>query len=286
MWADEGRLVSAGRAGSELPRRFYQFGLIDPVDQPFATFRFYYRSWEQLRELGLLEDGYCTDGEDEMSVIEPGEGSANGESSGDGTEAGKVDHNEVEDVFQAGGDGISVHDGSAEGYRQQTEDLSKRASTPAQSTANSDRSSLCRDSIASGTYIPRGAPASRISTGSPSCLRRRGPMNTYRLSIPPSIKLDAPEPASRAPPLPQKNDFSSSTAYRPHPAYPEEWTARTPSPVRSVRDRTTTPPLQRRKGLGIVGAGLMGVISSWKRSVGSARGRRKSGVEGARSVSY
>ncbi|KAF2433244.1 hypothetical protein EJ08DRAFT_677104 [Tothia fuscella] len=35
------------------PRAYYKFGLIDPQDAPYATFRFYYRTWEEIDELNL-----------------------------------------------------------------------------------------------------------------------------------------------------------------------------------------------------------------------------------------
>ena len=38
-------LVNAGTLPREHPRRFYNYALLDPIDQPFATFRYYYRSW-------------------------------------------------------------------------------------------------------------------------------------------------------------------------------------------------------------------------------------------------
>ncbi|GKT48853.1 uncharacterized protein ColSpa_09034 [Colletotrichum spaethianum] len=40
----------------ELPQEltFYDWVLIDPVDSPFATFRFFYRSWENLKALNLV----------------------------------------------------------------------------------------------------------------------------------------------------------------------------------------------------------------------------------------
>lgn len=72
MGTDLLSLVNAGRAGPEQPKRFYKFALVDPVDRPFATFRYYYRTWEQLRHLGLLEAERCVESEgDDMSVIEP-----------------------------------------------------------------------------------------------------------------------------------------------------------------------------------------------------------------------
>lgn len=81
-------LVNAGRAGPEQPKRFYKFALIDPVHQPFATFCYHYRTWGQLRELGLLDDYYAESEVNDMSIIEPGTGSASGHSSADGAEPG------------------------------------------------------------------------------------------------------------------------------------------------------------------------------------------------------
>ncbi|KAJ9637168.1 hypothetical protein H2199_007454 [Coniosporium tulheliwenetii] len=45
-------LVKGGQARHQ-PRRFYKFALLDPVDEPYATFRYLYRSWDQLRALGI-----------------------------------------------------------------------------------------------------------------------------------------------------------------------------------------------------------------------------------------
>ncbi len=53
--ANKGSLVNAGRAGGDHPKRFYKFALIDPIDQPFVAFRYYYRTWEQIRYLGLVD---------------------------------------------------------------------------------------------------------------------------------------------------------------------------------------------------------------------------------------
>ncbi|KAJ4361806.1 hypothetical protein N0V83_010747 [Neocucurbitaria cava] len=67
-------LVNAGRAEAKHPKRFYQFSLIDPIDQPFATFRYYYRTWDQLRDLGLLDEEWNRAGEEnDLSIIEPNE---------------------------------------------------------------------------------------------------------------------------------------------------------------------------------------------------------------------
>ncbi|CAF9916262.1 hypothetical protein IMSHALPRED_003023 [Imshaugia aleurites] len=36
------------------PQRYYKYALLDPLDTPFATFRYYYRSWDQLEALGII----------------------------------------------------------------------------------------------------------------------------------------------------------------------------------------------------------------------------------------
>ncbi|KAF9690950.1 hypothetical protein EKO04_011239 [Ascochyta lentis] len=268
------RLVNAGRAGSEQPKRFYKLALIDPIDQPFAKFRYCCHSWEQLRDLGLLEGEEWAGSEDGLEVIEPGEESIGADDVLDG-HADRLHDDE---------DCTSIHDWDVEAHERKNKSVGKHGDEASYQTASS---SPRRNSVASGTYIPRGAPIPQ-SNGS-SQPRRCGPSDSYRLSIPPSVKLIAPEPTSRPLLLPQKKEFSSSTAYRPHPAYPlEEWTIQAPRPVRSTRGGTAMPPLDRRKGLGITGAGLMGVFaSSWKRSASSAQAARKTEVhEGARTVSY
>ncbi|KAL6713333.1 hypothetical protein ACLMJK_008798 [Lecanora helva] len=54
-------LAKAGPLPTDNPRRYYNFSLLDPLDKPFATFRYYYRSWdtmltmaEQLEALGVI----------------------------------------------------------------------------------------------------------------------------------------------------------------------------------------------------------------------------------------
>lgn len=282
--ADCGSLINAGRAGPEQPKRFYKFALIDPVDQPFATFRYHYRTWDQLRELGLLDDYYAESEMNDMSIIEPENGSANDTNN---TEPGVHAIDEQGDVGKVDGEGIQVHNWASEVATQRIRGVETCSSASLRSSNQSESKASRRDSTSSGTYVPSGTP-SEVSTGSPQSLCRRGRLDSYRLSMPPSIKFDAPEAVSRPLPLPQKHDFDSLTAYRPHPAYPvEEWTVRTPSPVRSFRDGITTPPLESRTGLGLSGAGLMGgLLSAWKRSVSNTQPIKKTGVDvGIRSAS-
>ncbi|KAL9123668.1 MAG: hypothetical protein Q9217_006922 [Psora testacea] len=47
-------LVNAGILPRKHPQRFYRYALLDPLDRPFATFRYYYRSWDQLEALGVI----------------------------------------------------------------------------------------------------------------------------------------------------------------------------------------------------------------------------------------
>jgi hypothetical protein len=125
-------------------------------------------------------------------------------------------------------------------------------------------------------YVPRGAPCAKtdlpvghVDEHAQQCGRlTRTPTQFYRLSIPPSIRLEPPEPAVRPlPTLPVKNNFEAPTSYCPHPAYPvDDWAVRTPSPVKSIRDSITTPPPGRRKEQSRSTSALINVFTSaWRR---------------------
>lgn len=47
-------MVNSGILNKNHPQRFYRYDLLDPLDQPFSTFRYYYRTWEQLETLGVI----------------------------------------------------------------------------------------------------------------------------------------------------------------------------------------------------------------------------------------
>ncbi|KAF4539734.1 uncharacterized protein LTHEOB_9852 [Lasiodiplodia theobromae] len=47
-------LVNAGRLKKENPKRYYEFALLDSLKEPFAKFRYYYRSVDQLETLGVI----------------------------------------------------------------------------------------------------------------------------------------------------------------------------------------------------------------------------------------
>ncbi|KAK8246418.1 hypothetical protein HDK90DRAFT_9915 [Phyllosticta capitalensis] len=50
------RLFNAGMLQREDPKRFYEYALRDRVTEPFAVFKYYYRTWGQLKALGVLPD--------------------------------------------------------------------------------------------------------------------------------------------------------------------------------------------------------------------------------------
>jgi hypothetical protein len=187
---------------------------------------------------------------------------------------------ESENVFQDCRENFNGRAVSAADIRGQT----KRASSSTRPTSarsqdhSTQRASLRRvsDTEQPQAYIPHGAPSLKMNTSAEHVNEQaqegdgfvRAPNQFYRLSIPPSIKLEPPEPASRPlPKLPIKNDFEISTSYRPHPAYSvDNWTVRTPSPVKSVRDGISTPPPGRRREQGRSSSGFMSVITSaWRR---------------------
>jgi hypothetical protein len=206
------RLVPAGRAGPEQPKRFYEFALIDPVDRPFAEFRFHYRSWEQLDEVGVLYKGEVGQvGEkNALPVIEP-----DGSDVGGDEEVNEEDRRYTSATTHHGSTGIDTHDGPLDGHAL---GASPRNKTP-------DSHSIDKRTLSSAR-------------------------NSYRLSFPPKIMLSPSKADTRGlPSIPRKNSSPSLTAYHPHPAYPvDEWTLRTPSPVQSARSGLRTPPLIRGKG--------------------------------------
>lgn len=53
-------LKLAGYATKSQARKYYEFDLIDPKDEPYTTFRFYYRSMEELKRIGISIGGDAT----------------------------------------------------------------------------------------------------------------------------------------------------------------------------------------------------------------------------------
>jgi hypothetical protein len=117
------------------------------------------------------------------------------------------------------------------------------------------------------TYVPSGVRKSDWGSHLDATeeAKRKQKKSNHRLSVPPPCKLDPPKTSAR--PLsmvPRKSD-APDTSYTPHPVYPvDKWIVRTPSPVKSIREVVSTPPLGGRRAMSP--AALMSVIaSSWKR---------------------
>lgn len=236
-------LMSAGRVGSEHPKRFYKFALIDPVDKPFATFRYHYRTWAQLRQLGLSEIEVVEDGESNaLSIIEPDYASVSVYSRDDGFDS----------VSQQGPEDMSFD---------------------SQDAVFGSPSSAVRMDISTGSPVRRTTGLRRRqqdSSPTPSRLSVTRTSSAYRLSFPPSYRLDPPERSSRPmPAIPYKHSLAPNddTSYQPHPAYPiNDWERRTPSPVQSMRETISTPTMERKIKRGFTPTGWLNAIgNAWKR---------------------
>jgi hypothetical protein len=243
-------LANAGRAGGDHPKRFYKFALIDPTDQPFATFRYYYRTWEQLRYLGLI-DG---DSDVDLSVIEPYEPNT------------LMLNEKEEDEFSLAEALEDVEDGADRITRFHPQTYVPTGAPHADACSTEDRPDSQR------SYLPSG-----ITT----------PPQLYRLSVPPALKLEPTQHSSRLlPTIPQKTaSFSEMTTYRPHPVYPvEDWVSSTPRPVQSIRDMTSMPPLLEKKKVYAPSSLVTMVTNAWKKR-GTSSGELFSGGTESRSSS-
>ncbi|KAF2757859.1 hypothetical protein EJ05DRAFT_485944 [Pseudovirgaria hyperparasitica] len=58
-------ILSVGQVKKEQPKRFYKYALVDPVDMPYATFRYYYKTLDELKRLEILR---VPDGSDESYI--------------------------------------------------------------------------------------------------------------------------------------------------------------------------------------------------------------------------
>lgn len=243
--------------------------------------------------MGLLEQAWRSEGEEnDIPVIEPCVDGAREDGSS------RASRKDADDVFYECANGTA--DGKSHTTQSSTDSQrkspTKRASwrsppkTKRPSSVDAWQSSPCA-SEQLHAYVPRGAPGAhreaQVITQQQRNSITRTPPESYRLSMPPSITLLPPDDASRPlPSLPTKSESQSSIAYRPHPAYPvEEWRTRTPSPVKSVREGLSTPPLEKRKE-GRASSLLNAISSTWKRR-GAERERQRDmeGRSGARSAS-
>ncbi|RMZ66462.1 glutaminase a [Pyrenophora seminiperda CCB06] len=257
-------LVSAGRAGPEQPKRFYKFALIDPIDEPLATFRYYYRTWDQLRDLGLLEQKHAGEGEEnDLSVIEPLEDDSCGAMEEDRAQSSLSSESSI---------GSKSEQTTHTDARIQPRPMEPRKlSTPGVSVGL-----MGGGTEQPRTYVPRGAPDTETRRSVSCCGEQAQPLvscmpratKSYCLPTPLSIKLVDPEQAPRPlPTIPGKSGHDSPTCYLPHPAYSmDDWNLGPPSPVGLVRDDISTPLLERWKEQGRPASALMGAIASaWRR---------------------
>lgn len=249
------RLAVAGRARGAHPKRFYKFALIDPTDQPFATFQYFYRTWEQLRYLGLIDGESDVD----LSVIEPYEPG--------GTDTKREEEEDEIKLVEALGDVDLMRD------------RKNRAPTPYPQTYL-PTGALHADALLSD--------ASKGNQHSHSHNRVTTPSQLHRFSVPPALKLEPMQRVSRPLPLiPQKPDSSSQlTEYRPHPAYlAENGVSGNSSPVKSAQNMISTPPLPGRKKTTYAPWSLVNVaMNAWKRR-GTPSGAFSSGGTNSRSSS-
>lgn len=211
-------MVNAGRADAKHPKRFYKVSLIDPTDKPFATFRYYYRTWDQLYELDLVEEEQSEE-ETDYSIIEP--------------ESAERESSEVNEEID------SKEDALDDTPNEVSDDQVPREHSFTATPPRLVRKLPC-------------VPAPDASNFSPRRL----------------MKLRAKQ---------DQADYKLNTAYPTH-----EWDIRTPSPVKSMREGISTPPLTPRKGF--TAAGLISAIATtWRRR--GTMGSEGSTDNGSRSTS-
>lgn len=125
------------------------------------------------------------------------------------------------------------------------------------------------------TYIPHRTPSTRVKQldeqSNEQALQRDNfmskPPPSYRLSIPPSIKLEPTKPTIRPlPSLPQRDVSPVHPIYHPSPVYAMgDRTMRTPSPTKPPGEEIPTSSSRKRKGRGRMASSLMRAIASvWK----------------------
>ncbi|KAJ5058164.1 hypothetical protein J3E72DRAFT_195958 [Bipolaris maydis] len=263
--AKEGRgikLVNAGRAGPEQPKRFFKFALIDPVDRPFATFRYYYRTRDQLRDLGVLRSEHNGVGEENnLLVIEPHDTRIRSISTDQAT------YNSVNSGLQNDFE-IDKGDNSV----TKNLDASNKRYVSATTARPFPRET---SKWQPRTYIPHRTPSTRVKQldeqSNEQALQRDNfmskPPPSYRLSIPPSIKLEPTKPTIRPlPSLPQRDVSPVHPIYHPSPVYAMgDRTMRTPSPTKPPGEEIPTSSSRKRKGRGRMASSLMRAIASvWK----------------------
>lgn len=125
------------------------------------------------------------------------------------------------------------------------------------------------------TYVPHVTPSPRVEEldeqSDKQALQRDSfmpkPPPSYRLSIPPSIKLEPTKPTIRPlPSLPQRNVSRVHPIYHPNPVFAMgDRTMRTHSPAKPSGEETLTSSSKECTGRGRMESSLMNAIASvWK----------------------
>lgn len=298
-------LLNAGRAGPDQPKRYYQFALIDPIGQPFATFRYYYRTWDQLRDLGLLDEEWNGAGEEnDLSVIEPNEPSDR-EMEKDSTRhvSSRESITPRQETNDSAGDQNRSDDDNGDSrndnnINNSTTPTSKRAPNPGKIMRPSTPGVALHK--ASDTLpqpnpnIPCNVPQSSLELSDEHLDEQAqqrlsyvcAPPQFYRFSASLPVKFDPPEPARPLPTIPPGNVSSLRTSNHPYPVNAvSDSTARAQSPVKQVGERVFTPPLRMKTDDVLSTSSLMKVISStWKRRGTQSASNGTYRRDGARSV--
>lgn len=247
------------------------------MDQPFATFRYFYRTRDQLRDLGVLRPSpNSVEEENDLPVIEPHDGSTSS------LIAERDRCTSVNIKLQNGSKNYKRDStGSKKSITVSKRERSRATFRPIRRISAKPRR-LCLMKGLKGqarAHVPHNAPKVKTEMlggqfiemfdeqasqeDSFVCI----PPKSHRLSIPPSIKLEPTEMTVRPlPSPPRKESPQSPTAYSPHPVDPmNNWIACTPSPIKAFREEFDTPSPGKRAGRCRTAFSLMGMISSvWK----------------------
>ncbi|KAF2744794.1 hypothetical protein M011DRAFT_470104 [Sporormia fimetaria CBS 119925] len=243
-------LVNAGKAGGAHPKRFYKFALIDPLDQPYASFRYHYRTWDQPEELGIVEkEGDVPWASDYSEAITWEEEEEEEDTHG----KGYVKKDELEDVF-----------------------------APLMPQERPAKLQGCFEKEQSDGHHGLASPSQgKLSKlGHIVCPRRFSPkFIANRLSVPPSVRLSPPKRDSSRPlpMVPWKKGGVAPVFVDSSSHDPNEWRTRTPSPVKVARERLSSPsPSPARKH----GVSLGCAVPHGLKRHGNAQGRTSGGAGG------
>lgn len=222
------------------------------MDQPFATFRYYYLSWVQLHELKLIEVGRETVGEEnDLSIIEPDEGSVR--DSGDSAHQPSLPEDD------------SFHDCDVEAKHSVERQRPTLTTRVEQSTDDADK-------VEHSIYIPQDTIGQALSTNQ----RHSG------AGTPPEYYRPSTSSSARPGAVSVDSDYSP-TAYQPHPVFPGLTSdSNSGKPLEDVSGKSLLPVSRKQGGI-MSGSSLADTISSiWTRrnNTTEARGRKETSKDG------